>query len=597
MNIFQKQKFIIIGLLFIINIALSTTSIIYEKYWYIFLFILALSTFMNSIYAILLFCHNLYNKLNNKNNNKEYKNNKLNNTEYNNNNLALCVPCYNETIDELNLTFDSLYKQKSLPNNKILYIICDGKNQTSENVLTIFNNSIINTYNIDLAYKTWDNIFEPLNLYCGIRNNINFIIFVKEHNKGKRDSLTLIRRLLFYYNQKTKLDNDIQSNIYNFFNKKILDVFISETNKFLINESQNNLHIFKLIENNDNVSINDDNISENNISENNISENNISDNNINSHKYIDFDNFDNIILNINNKDKDIPRIDYLFGTDADTEVDEYCIKNLLIDLVNSDDITVASVGFVDIYMKDTYFNPLKLYQFAEYYTAQLLRRKFQSTFTKKVNCLSGCNQLLKICDETCGEKILELFNKKPNVNDNIFEQILVTASEDRNHVTLMFKLFPYIKTIQTLNAKVYTKVPLNINSFISQRKRWNLGTFVNDTLILFNINHNKLERLQSLINILINSLCVFVYVSTIVFIKNIIRHPNIIMLYIAILIFIPISYHLIMPIINYRFYNKMILYYYLSYIFYLLCGPFINIGLHIYTLLKVDDFNWNVFKK
>lgn len=561
MTTFQKQKYGIITFLLFINVILSTTSIIYEQYWYLFLIILALSTSMNAIYSILLISNMIYNYFK-KNNNITYTINK----NYNDINLAIVIPCYNETINELNCTFDSIYNQKNLDNNKIMFIISDGINETSNNLLKIFKSSIINSYHINNAYKTWDNIFESLDIYCGRKNNINFMILIKKKNKGKRDTLTLIRRLLFYYNRKTEYNIDIHSDIYKHINKTFLNIFILTLNKFLITKEQNNNNIIEIILNDDNCSNNSD----------------------------DIINKDNYILDLC-EIKDIDnKIKYIYGTDADTEIDENCIKNLLIDLENSDKTTMASVGFVDLYMKDTYFNFFKLYQFAEYYTAQLLRRHFQSTFTKKVNCLSGCNQLIKICDETCGEKILEVFNKKPQQNYNIFKQILSSASEDRNHITHMFNLFPYVKTIQTLNAKVYTKVPLNIKKILSQRKRWNLGTFTNDTLILLNKNHNKIERFHSFINILINSLSPFIFIATVNFIKNIIINPSILMLYLSLIIFIPITYHLLTPFIKYKNNFKKTLYYYFSYMFYLLFGPIINIILHIYTVLKLDDFNWNI---
>jgi chitin synthase len=568
MNVFQKQKYLTNSIILTLNIILSILSILYQEYWYIFLIILAMSSLMNSFYAISLIIKKIYDMFYLENNT---------NYNYNDKNLALVIPCYNETINELNLTFDSIYKQKNIPNKKIMYIICDGTNKTSDNLLEIFESSIIETHKFNRVYKTWDNIFEGLNIYCGIRNNINFMIFVKEKNKGKRDSLTLIRRLLFYYNRRCEYNIESHSNILKNIDKDFLNFFIANTNKFLLPKNKNRQNIIDLISSDDRCSINSGS----------------SDifNDINTNVYI------NIDTNDTNDTNDIIKIDYIYGTDADTELDEYCIKNLLIDLVKSDKNTVASVGFVDLFMKDTYFNVFKIYQFAEYYTAQLLRRNFQSTFTKKVNCLSGCNQLIKICDETCGEKILEIFNKKPEKNANIFKQILSTASEDRNHVTLMFQLFPYIKTIQTINAKVYTKVPLNLKHFISQRKRWNLGAFFNDILILQNKKHNLIERIQSLINIVINSFTIFVFVATIHFIINIIKHPNLLMLYLSIIMFIPITYNLLTPIIKYRNNIKLIGYYYLSYLFYLMCGPFINIFLHLYTLFKIDDFSWNIYKK
>ncbi len=574
MNLFKKQKYSIITFILLINILLSSTFIVYDNKWYIFIIFLALSTFMNSIYAILLIGNYIYSKF------KVYCepiSYSINNN-ISNKNIAIVVPCYNENKEELNLTFDSIFRQKNIEDNKkILFVICDGKNKktkTHEHLIDIFNLNNVEKHEFKFGYKTWDDKYEPLTIYCGIKNNMNFIIFIKDNNKGKRDSLTLIRRLLMYYNRRTEKDIFYHTNIITYFNSNIINLFISKTNQYLTTDKQNILNIKTLIEFGEIESVNS-------------GTSDISD----CVCYID-----NILEDNNNYDDDNTNtnLDYIYGTDADTELDDMCIYELLMSIYKTDHNTVACVGFVDLYMKDTYFNLLKLYQFAEYYTAQLLRRNYQSIFTQKVNCLSGCNQMIKICEETCGDKILYVFNKKPEINANIFRQILSSASEDRNHVTYMFQLYPYIKTIQSLKSKVYTKVPLNISRFLSQRKRWNLGTYTNDVLILLNNNHVFIERIQSGVNIIINSLAIFIFIATAILIKTLIEGPNIIMLYLSIIIFIPIFYHLLTPFIKYNRSTPMIAYYYISYIYYLAFGPIVNLFLHGYTLWKLDDFNWNI---
>jgi cellulose synthase/poly-beta-1,6-N-acetylglucosamine synthase-like glycosyltransferase len=127
MNIFEKQKYGVITILIIINTILTTTSIIYDSKWYIFIMILALSTMMNSFYVVALLINWIYNLFITKGNTYYLYNE-------NDPNLAIFVPCYNETIDELNLTYNSIYNQKYLSNKKILYTICDGNNETSKSV-------------------------------------------------------------------------------------------------------------------------------------------------------------------------------------------------------------------------------------------------------------------------------------------------------------------------------------------------------------------------------------------------------------------------------------------------------------------------------
>ena len=74
-------------------------------------------------------------------------------------------------------------------------------------------------------------------------------------------------------------------------------------------------------------------------------------------------------------------------------------------------LLVGVVGIVDIVKN--WYNPLVMYQYCEYLYAQFLKRKTQSVITNKVNCLSGCVQILKVCEENCGEIILSTFNYCP----------------------------------------------------------------------------------------------------------------------------------------------------------------------------------------
>jgi len=620
MSRFKSQKYLIATFIIILNIILSFLNIFYEKYWYIFIVLLSLATFMNTIYAISLFLNYIYNLFQKKS--IEY------NKNFSNKNLVIFVPCYNETIEELRLTFDSIYNQKNLKNNKILFIISDGNLITNENLKTIFKENIIDSYNLNNAYKTWDNKFESIELYIGIRNNIHFIIIVKNINIGKRDSITLLRRLLYYYNNKTICDPEFHLKFESYISKDFSNIIIFTLNKFLTminkDKSYNNFELNDIksndnesndIKSNDNESndIKSNDIKSNDNESNDIELNDIyfdididiSNNNKSNNcdindkdKHIDKNNSININIDNNiDNDNDIYNnhiIEFIYGTDADTELDEYCIYNLVKTLSSETKEVVACVGFVDLYDKDILFNYLKLYQYAEYYIAQLLRRNFQSKFTKKVNCLSGCNQLIKICEETCGEKLLELFNKKPSKNDDIFKHILYSASEDRNHVSFMFQLYPYVKTIQNLNSKVYTKVPINLKRLLGQRKRWNLGTFINDIMLLFNKRHNLLERIQSFINITVNMLGLYIFIATIHFIINIIKNSSMLMLYLSLLIIIPQCYNLITPIIIYRKSINMTLFYYLSYIYYMTFGPILNMYINLYTIFNMDDFKWNM---
>ena len=285
-------------------------------------------------------------------------------------------------------------------------------------------------------------------------------------------------------------------------------------------------------------------------------------------------------------------INYIINIDADTIFDYNCTYELIKGIDSHKD-NVGCVGYVDINMNNSsIFNPYNLYQYAEYMFAQCLRRQAQSNLTHKVNCLSGCVQILKVCEENCSEKILSIFNYCPTEDDNIFTHIRSIASEDRNHVCIMHSMYPNVRTVQSLSAIAYTNVPKSMKVFLSQRRRWSLGAITNDMLLLFSPNINIFERIASFVNIFTFTLVPFIFIATILFIKNIIIHPNILMLYLSIIMIIPFGYGLLIPIFLKRMFFKEAIYFYSSYIIFLIFGFFVVLLTYTYSLLTMNQIKW-----
>jgi chitin synthase len=192
---------------------------------------------------------------------------------------------------------------------------------------------------------------------------------------------------------------------------------------------------------------------------------------------------------------------HLIGMDADTVFDDDCIYELLEQSRYPQ--TVGVCGYVAVDWKDSNWNLWRLYQSAEYTIAQCLRRLHQSMVTHKVSCLPGCCQLLKICEETCGDHVLlELFGYCPVETDSLLKQIRATASEDRNHVCHMLTARPKSQTRQALKAKAFTDVPNTWSVFLSQRRRWTLGATSNDLLLAFAPGVQWFERILALVNVI-----------------------------------------------------------------------------------------------
>ena len=291
-------------------------------------------------------------------------------------------------------------------------------------------------------------------------------------------------------------------------------------------------------------------------------------------------------VNIYNND-----IKYIIGIDADTVFDYDCSYELIMG-IEKDSYIHGCVGLVNISPKMNKFSPFILYQYAEYIFAQCLKRQAQSKITHKVNCLSGCNQILRVSEETCGNEILSKFNYLPKDEENIFNHIRSYASEDRNHVCLMLSMYPHVKTVQTLKAIAYTSVPTNFSVFFSQRRRWSLGSNTNDMLLIQLPNINIFEKISSFVNLLIYSLCPFIFIATVIFIKTIITNPTYLMLLLAIIMLITLFYALLIPIFILQMSFRNALYYYLSLIIFFTVGSFINLIIFFNSVFNMDIIKW-----
>lgn len=602
MTLLAKQKNIIICYILCINAVLSILVSIYYEYWYIFISILALSSSVNSINVLLIIINQLRkiskNVCKNVFGNTSGLRERVEKVKKEKRKLLYVLPCYNESEIELRKTIDSIVSQKDCNIHKFLIIICDGKIKGSGNTLTtdcilvdnIFKDYIIYNTVFDDAYKNWFNNWENLEVHRGFYNEIPFLIIVKNKNMGKRDSLTLIRRLTYYYNI-TKIDEEhgeehrekhgkennslegVLDGIDGIDNQGKHYQFIEFYNHFCP-EFLNYIEAFfttKIDSNRDNNwEINTDTLEA------------------------------NIIYNTN-------PIEFIIGTDADTILSNQCSYELLntFDCFrldgncngNGNGNLVGVVGMVDVVKN--WYNPLVMYQYCEYLYAQCLKRKMQSEITNKVNCLSGCVQLIKVCRETCGNEILDLFNRLPSQDENIFNHIQSYASEDRNHICLMFGLYPYVKTIQSPNAIVYTTVPDNLKALLRQRKRWSVGSIVNDLLIIVNSRHNLWERANAFVNVVIFNVNIFVFVTTVEFIIAIVNSRDMLMLYLATIMLLPLSYSILTPLL---IYNdgltkvdklKNCVYYYLGLLNYYSTGFILNLMIYFYTFYYLDDLNWN----
>ncbi|KAG4278493.1 hypothetical protein FPRO04_06548 [Fusarium proliferatum] len=291
----------------------------------------------------------------------------------------------------------------------------------------------------------------------------------------------------------------------------------------------------------------------------------------------------------------VNQVDHLIGMDADTIFDKVCISELLKESKYPN--TVGVCGYVAVDFKDGNWNLWSIYQNAEYTIAQGLRRLHQSIATKKVSCLPGCCQLLKICDMTCGDKVLvELFGYYPRPLDGMITRIRATASEDRNHICQLLTTFPEAQTRQALRARAYTDVPHSWSVFLSQRRRWTLGATSNDLLLTTARHCQWWERILAFSNVLTWCLNVFVIASIGCMIVAFMHQPWWIIMAFAGIMIVPLIYYVIMAVWLPQSMLERFQYLLGLFIFVVL-GPFLNIAVMVFAVFNMDSFGWGKTRK
>ena len=449
-------------------------------------------------------------------------------------NYIYIVPCYTETKAELVKTLNSLVLQRKVENDKrLILIICDGTSMNKNNICDKVVREILNLNTIHskyYSYPTWDQKENLVQIYKGYYSHLN-------------ESLPVI--LLIKMENYGKRDSLVlvRSLCYNYNQSLLLNSeSVVDVSGTAIMQSPNPLTLEML---------------------NNL----------------------NFVYGGE-------EIHYIIGIDADTAFDYNCSYELIQSMQESSDIH-GCVGYVDISREMNFKSPFILYQYAEYMFAQCLRRHAQSRITQKVNCLSGCVQILRISNETSGSKILTTFNYLPAPEESIFNHIRSYASEDRNHVCNLLSLYPQVKTVQNLRAVAYTIVPTNWWVFLSQRRRWSLGANANDMLLVYLPNILFVERISAFINVFTYSLSPFIFIATILFIKAIIVEPTMLMLYLSSFIFLPLFYaFFIVPIFVKPISFKDTLYYYLSYMFFISVASIVNLIIYMYSIFCMDVIKW-----
>ena len=297
----------------------------------------------------------------------------------------------------------------------------------------------------------------------------------------------------------------------------------------------------------------------------------------------------------------VNKLDCIIGTDGDTVLDNKCVHHLITELYNEDDKNIVGLaGFIKISDKMNFWSPIVFHQHISYIKGQITTRLHQSKITKKVNCLPGCVQIINIQEETCGNKIMDEYNRLPTKDESLVRNLRAHVGEDRMHICTAMVMFPHIKTKQSINAIAYTTVPNSWKVYLSQQRRWGLGSNSNQTKLVMSSKINVYERISAFFNILSWLLTFFITFAVIHLIIALTKldyfnfESDLIwatVISITIIVSVVNIYLIICPTWLSLSKKETIFLYIGILTWYVISLP-LKIIVHIYTLYNLDNFSW-----
>ncbi|THW92525.1 hypothetical protein D6D17_08412 [Aureobasidium pullulans] len=189
---------------------------------------------------------------------------------------------------------------------------------------------------------------------------------------------------------------------------------------------------------------------------------------------------------------DFASFDFLVNVSSNTALDERCISELYRQSLTSS-TSVAISSRVEIEPSTYKWSLGNLFDNAHLMYDQV-RQSHQSQFTHKVNPTPDACQMLKVCEETCGQQILEdIKGRHASPMSNMVKQMCSTVDED----DMTMHASSGITTQQALHAVTYVRPSITLSEFFVERKRLAFLTCAVNLAIVRNSQTHWSERLSS----------------------------------------------------------------------------------------------------
>jgi chitin synthase len=214
----EAGKTAIIGCIIAVNVMLSALSWILPDFWFVFMPFIAGACLVNSAMVLSLLgfwaVRRTRAALSKRRSETGIEKAKRHVPGLDVRGIAFVVPCYNESQQEIEDTLHSLLAQEDMERHRRVFVVCcDGRvkargaEKETSRILTenIFapssGRSVVYVHTTYLrAYRTWLGDWIDIEFQCGMYHGVPYILLIKAANRGKRDTLILVRSLLHKYN-------------------------------------------------------------------------------------------------------------------------------------------------------------------------------------------------------------------------------------------------------------------------------------------------------------------------------------------------------------------------------------------------------------
>lgn len=288
------------------------------------------------------------------------------------------------------------------------------------------------------------------------------------------------------------------------------------------------------------------------------------------------------------------------GADADTVFAPSCVSAMLEEMnapgPRPVDGVVGVIRTDSSKARDLGEHCFVAFQEVGYCIGQCFMRAYQSRITEKVSCLSGACYVVYV-PTMCSTDLLRKFNAPPAEDAGLYESILSFASEDRRAVCIALSEDGGVRFRQALDprATAYTAPPTDLRTFLSQRRRWSLGSLCNNIwLALYGRRLLLVERIVALFTVVGWFFTPLYAVANFLLIFHVVGGEfSLVLFYVSLpMIFVWII-ELLNPLVSPYFSSwKDRLAFYPKYALYFAFGPWVSLLIQFNSLFNAHSVSW-----